>query len=161
MLAEIDSDIAHGRLFDSPRLNAVGKQKYPTLLKEAAEKHDDTWLANELRNGNNFNATEQRNTKNGIVTAKVPVTAPETLAEGEFNRFYLRGLRLRAINERKSGLIVYRAKQVNDPRPESQAKIGSSIDPNRLLSDLRSNVGIDTFLGLPAGPNSGLSAKLP
>ena len=26
-----------------------------------------------------------------IKVAKVPVTAPETLAEGEFNRYYVRG----------------------------------------------------------------------
>jgi hypothetical protein len=30
-----------------------------------------------------------------------------------------------------------------------------------LLDDLRTNVGVDTALGLPAGPNSGLSAMIP
>src|SRR6266851_5569734 len=34
-------------------------------------------------------------------------------------------------------------------------------DPKALLTDLRSNPGVDTALGLPPGPNSGLSARLP
>ena len=58
-------------------------------------------------------------------------------------------------------MIAYRAKQVSNPRPELEALIGQSIDPAKLLNDLQTKIGVDTALGLPAGPNSGLSAKLP
>ena len=93
--------------------------------------------------------------------AEVPYTAPETLAEGEFNRFYARGLCRRAIEEGTSQLIVYRAKQVMNARSASQAKIGTKISAKELLQDLRTHPGVDTALGLPQGPNSGLSVKLP
>ena len=56
---------------------------------------------------------------------------------------------------------VYRAKTVAEPRPESMAMIGARLGPDALLMDLRANVGVDTALGLPPGPNSGLSGRLP
>jgi hypothetical protein len=42
----------------------------------------------------------------------VPVTAADTLAEGEFNRFYLRGLCRRASAANMAEIEVYRAKEV-------------------------------------------------
>jgi hypothetical protein len=65
------------------------------------------------------------------------------------------------MEEGVEALVVYRAKEVANPRPESTALIGKSLPANRLLDDLRANVGTDTALGLPPGPNSGLSVKLP
>jgi len=162
MLEEIDSDIAKGTLYKSPRLTPVGEKDYPQLLKAAAQSHDDGWLAAELRRDSRIAQTEQRRKpKSGFTEAKVPVTAAETLAEGEFNRFYIRGLCVRAIASGITAVVIYRAKQVASPRPESIAKEGNSINAQVLLNDLRTNVGIDTALGLPPGPNSGLSAKLP
>jgi hypothetical protein len=161
MLEEIDEDINKGTLYSSNRLSTTGKADYPELLKQAVSQYDDSWLANQLRVGGRMNTTETRKTKSGVTTAKVPVTAPDTLAEGEFNRFYIRGLCLRAINEGVSNLIIYRAKAVSNPRPDSDAKIGTQIHAESLLEDLRNNPGVDTALGLPPGPNSGLSVKLP
>lgn len=57
-------------------------------------------------------------------------------------------------------IVVYRAKEVSDPRPSSKAKIGERFDPQQLIDDLRNNIGVDTSLGLPPGPNSGLSVQL-
>jgi len=162
MLEEIDSDIAKGALYLSQRLTPGGRTEYPKLLKEAAQSHDDGWLATELRRRSLFAQTEQRRKPSGGYTeAKVPVTAPDTLAEGEFNRFYIRGLCARAITSSIANVVIYRAKSVASPRPESVAKEGTTINAQALLNDLRSNIGIDTALGLPPGPNSGLSAKLP
>lgn len=161
MINEIDNDIANGKLYMSPRLSLAGQNDYPILLREAAEKHDDSWLAANLRQNGRLSATEPRRKPSGGTTmAKVPVTAPETLAEGEFNRFYIRGLCQRAIQEGIPQLIIYRAKQVSSPRADSEAKIGAKVDPQKLLDDLRIHQGIDTALGLPNGPNSGLSVKL-
>jgi hypothetical protein len=89
------------------------------------------------------------------------VNAHEMLAEGEFNRFYIRAVCLRAIKEGTSEVIVYRAKIVEHARAESEQKIGQRIAAETLLRDLRAHPGIDTALGLPPGPNSGLSAQLP
>ena len=89
------------------------------------------------------------------------MTAADTLAEGEFNRFYLRALCRRAVEDGVPNLTVYRAKAVRVPRAESQALVGKAIGAQALLQDLRAHPGTDTALGLPPGPNSGLSAKLP
>ena len=162
MLEEINSDISNNRLYMSGRLNATGQADYPDLLKEAATLHNDTWLASQLRNGNRMNAQESRKKPSGGTTiANVPVTAPDTLAEGEFNRFYIRGLCLYAAREKIDSLVVYRAKQVENARSESQRKIGTTVSASNLLNDLRNSPGVDTALGLPAGPNSGLSVKRP
>ena|SRR5690554_6082028 len=156
MIAEVDCDIEKNILYLSPRLNPKGIANYPTILKDAITNHDDTWLSSQL--SGLMNATEERKKPKGGFTI---VSAPETLAEGEFNRFYARGLCLRAIEEKVEYLIIYRAKVVTNPRPESQAKIGTHINPQALLADLRKNIGVETALGLPPGPNSGLSVKLP
>jgi len=162
MLKEVEDDIASTRLYSSPRLSQAGQADYSDLLQKAIANHDEVWLASQLRSGNRINMQEPRRKPSGGTTSvKVPVTAPETLAEGEFNRFYIRGLCRRAEQEGIASLVVYRAKHVENPRPESERKIGSSISAQSLLNDLRNNIGIDTALGLPAGPNSGLSVKLP
>lgn len=162
MIEEIDMDRAEGHLYISSRLNQAGRDRYPDLLREAAERHDDAWLAQRLRAEDLFSTHESRRTPSGGTTsAKVPVTAPETLAEGEFNRFYARGLCRRAVSETVQEVEVYRAKQVSQPRPSSEAMIGSRLDPNALLNDLRSAQGVEPALGMPPGPNSGLSIRLP
>jgi hypothetical protein len=45
------------------------------------------------------------------------------LAEGEFNRFYIRALCVRAIEDGLPEVIVYRAKEVQSARPESARMI--------------------------------------
>jgi hypothetical protein len=108
-----------------------------------------------------LNATEQRRKpKGGYTTAVVPVAAADTLAEGEFNRFYARGLCRRTQVESDSELKVRRAKEVENPRPQSEALIGSTMDPEKLLLDLRQSIGVEPALGLSPGPNSGLSMKI-
>jgi len=162
MRSEIEADIANKRLYLSPRLSETGQEEYSMLLKEAVSQFDADWLANQLRLNYRLNAVEPRRTPSGGMTAaKVPSNAPEMLAEGEFNRFYIRGLCRRAIDDGITHLIVYRAKAVSHPRPESQARIGTSVEAQTLLDDLRTHPGVDTALGLPNGPNSGLSVHLP
>jgi hypothetical protein len=161
MIEEVEHDIANDQLYISPRLNPQGRAVYLNLLKEAIESQSDGWLAEQLRFGGMMNPMEQRRKPKGDYTmVRVPVTAPDTLAEGEYNRFYIRGLCRRAIEEGIASLEIYRAKAVMQPRSDSQAKIGTKINVEILLNDLRVNIGIDTALGLPPGPNSGLSVKL-
>jgi len=153
MIDEVDYDLKNGNLYISPRLTLKGTKEYAKLLKNASQTGNEITLANDLRTNGIIKPFELRRTKTGTTTAKVPITAPETLAEGEFNRFYIRALCRRVIEEKTGKLEVYRAKQVSRPRSSSQAKIGQIIDPFKLLADLRNNPGVDTALGLPAGPN--------
>lgn len=159
MTKEINSDISNKVLYSSKRFNDNGIKLYPQLLLEAVNTGDEESLAIALKQNNCFAEKEPRNGKNGITYAKVPDTANQTLAESEFNRFYIRGLALKAIASGQI-LIVYRARYSENPRAASEELIGIEVSAEKLLDDLRNNIGVDTSLGLPPGPNSGLSVKL-
>lgn len=162
MLKEIDLDVSSGNLYLSPRLTASGQGQFAQLLSEAAKNHNEVWLAQQLRARHLMRTHEERRKpRGGMTVAQVPVTAPETLAEGEFNRFYARGLCARAIQEGISDVEVYRGKAVSRPRPDSEAMIGQRVAVSSLLQDLRVSQGVEPALGLPPGPNSGLTVRLP
>ena len=72
-----------------------------------------------------------------------------------------RALCRRAIEDGIGELIVYRARPTVNPRPESEALVETTVDPAELLADLRAHPGEATALGIPAGPNSGISVRLP
>lgn len=159
MLSEFELDISLGYLYLSRRFSPVGAAAWPRLLEAALRQGDDESLHQELLSPGMFNQFEQVE-RNGVMHQKrVPATAAATLAEGEFNRFYLRGVAARAISENRK-VEVYRGRLSPNPRRESEALIGQQMDPQALLDDLRSNKGIDTALGLPPGPNSGITGKL-
>ena len=149
MIEEVDYDVSRHSLYLSPRLNVQGSQQYENQLRTAIQTGYETTLAGNLHN-------------NALLRQLEPKTrnAHEVLAEGEFNRFYIRALCRRVLEDGTGRLEIYRAKQVGNPRPTSQARIGQMIDPTQLLNDLRSNIGVDTALGLPPGPNSGLSVRI-
>lgn len=161
MVTEIDSDTAKGALYISDNLNGEGRAVYPELLKVAAANGTDTSLAAEIQPRLNSHQ-KPRQLKSGLLS-KPPimrVDAHEMLAEGEFNRFYIRAVCLHAIEDGIEEVTVYRAKEVVNARSESQQMIGKRVNAKVLLNDLRTNIGIDTALGLPPGPNSGLSVHL-
>jgi len=160
MLEELKHDIGEHKLYLSKRFTTAGERDYPELLRKAIQSHNEDWLAAQLRLAGRINEMEQSQRGGKTFEKRVPVNAAETLAEGEFNRFYLRGLCRRALDEGQAAVVVYRAKFVSQPRLESEQMIGKALDPQTLLRDLRENVGVDTALGLPPGPNSGLSGKL-
>lgn len=160
MVAEVDFDLATDNLYMSPRLSRSGQRDYVDLLREAMLLHDEEWLADNLRHGR-LNLTYQRRTRHGFSQVRMPSNAADTLAEGEFNRYYARALCRRCEEDSIEGLVVYRAKEVSQPRPGSEALIGRTMNAAVLLADLRTNVGVDTEHGMPGGPNSGLSVKLP
>ena len=160
MLQEFDSDVNAGTVYLSTRLKPIAHQTYIDLMRQAIQSGNCVSLAQNIHAGACLQSTYQRKKpKGGYTTAKMPSNAHNTLAEGEFNRFYLRGLCLEAIQQGKM-IEVYRAIAVNQPRAASQVLIGKQLNPNQLLVDLRTNIGVDTALGLPAGPNSGLSGRL-
>jgi hypothetical protein len=159
MSEEFNHDLQANNLYLSKRFNQNGRDYYQRIMPNHIQNGNDDSLAEDLRNNNSFLTHEDRKTVKGVTKVKVPETAAQTFAEGEFNRFYLRGLCLRAISEGKK-IIIYRGRLSENPRSESEAMIGIYLDPNTLLADLRANTGVDTALGLPPGPNSGLTAEL-
>jgi len=161
MVEEILADTASDRIYRSPYLTQQAQGQWPDMLIEAAGSGNDDSLAAAIRTNGCLNATTTRNLKGKTIRAAVPHTAPETLAEGEFNRYYARGLSLKALANGIERLEVYRAKSVANPRPESEQKIGLLVDPQVLLADLRASIGFETALGIPPGPNSGISVRIP
>lgn len=155
MINEVDSDLAEGTLYFSPRLTEFGISKYPEILKISLKALDLDLFISLLSEPDILKLKELR--KDSLV--KVPKNAAQLIAEGEFNKFYIRALCLKAIKE-KVVLEVYRAKEVRIPRPDSEEKIGMIVNPEDLLQDLRETKGIDSHLGLPNGYNSGLSVKI-
>lgn len=161
MLDELVRDVAENRVYLSPRLSSTGTADFPDLLREAAAEHDDTWLAGQLNSRGRLK-THETSQRRGVHYEKaVPWNAAETLAEGEFNRLYIRGQCLRTLDEGSTEVEIFRAKVVGDPRPDSEFRIGTRVDAGQLLDDLRNHVGIDTALKVPGGPNSGISARCP
>lgn len=154
MLDEIDSDIAQNKLYMSKVLKPGYKNVYIDLLKEAVSNGDSDSLADEIVN--NSCLLEYKMTKSG--PRKVPKDAHTKLAEGEFNRFYIRALCMKAIEDNFE-LEVNRAKDVRNARSTSQELIGQTVDPKQTLEDLRKNIGKYTSSGIPGGPNSGLSIQ--
>ncbi len=161
MLRELEMDLADDRLYLSPRLNERGRRSYPSLLRQAIISHDDAWLADQISSNRLLKAYEQRRlVKGGYTKASVPRSAADTLAEGEFNRFFMRGLCARALEEGLDEVQIYRGKKVTSPRPESEKLLGTTKEARKLLNDLRANPGVEPSLGLPPGPNSGLTVRL-
>jgi hypothetical protein len=162
MLEEVEYDIAHNQLHISPFLSGQGVRDYPNLLREAIRAGNDETLAEQLRAHRRITKTlPRKKPKGGFSIASAPVNAAEVLAESEFNRFYIRALARRAIEEGITDLVVYRAKPVQNPRPESEALIEATLPPEDLLNDLRTHPDEPPALGVPSGPNSGLSVRLP
>lgn len=161
MLQELENDIAANRLYISPRLTDEGRNTWPDLLRDAIKHHNDDWLAEQLRTLGLIRDFEQRKTKTGARAVRVPITAPNTLAEGEFNRYYARGLCSAQIDDGHAEVEVYRAKFADNPRRESELMIGRRLPAESLLEDLRTSQGVEPALGVPPGPNSGLSVRRP
>lgn len=163
MIGEYERDHAAGSIFLSPRLTPIGQKEYPGLLREALARGDDDSLAGMIKDGRRLKATEDYTNRQGLAdTRHISATAADQIAEGDFNRYYIRGLCVRAIELGLAQVEVYRAKAVQEPRPESEALIGKRFTPKELLDDLRTHLGDQQpALGVPGGPNSGISVKFP
>jgi hypothetical protein len=158
MLEELERDEKEGGPYRSPRLSPDGVSAYPQALREAIIDGDDQTLEDALRSPGMFNATESYERNGKIHQRKMNRQAPQVLAEGEFNRYYIRGLCARICAEGGGAVEVYRARASAWVRPESEALIGTHIDAERLLDDLRVHIGEEPSL-LP-DVNSGLSVRL-
>jgi hypothetical protein len=162
MLEEVSLDVAANKLSISPFLSGQGVRDYANLLIQAIQEGDDSSLAAALSLQRRLLRSYTRRTRGrGYSIASVPENAANVLAEGEFNRYYIRALARRAIADGLAELIVIRAKPVVQPRPQSEGLVENTVSPQALLADLRAHPGEPSVLGIPAGPGSGLSVRLP
>ena len=162
MIAELDYDQSRGEVYLSPRLSYSGKKVYEDLLREAFLSKSPREFAHSLANEGRLKPTFLRRGRGGsYVRVRTPAGAAYSLAAGEFNRYYMRAQCLLA-NERNMPVVeFYRFRNVVSPRAESERKIGWLVDATFLLEHLRKFQGFSGIMGLPPGPNSGLSVRLP
>lgn len=156
MLEELEISIAENKIYVSNYLSEVGKVDWLHLLRAACENGTDISLGNELRIGGRLNTrTLRKKPKGGFTEVDVPVTAHETLSEGQFNRLYIRAICRRAAADGRATVKVYRAAEREHERPASIALIGTDIGSAELLAKLRN--ALDFNSGFPE-PNTGLCA---
>lgn len=162
MQKELEYDLARQQLHISPYLSGQGIHDFTDLLRNAIKKGDEETLAEALRDKHRIARTAHRQLpQGGFHIVSVPANAAEMIANDAFNRYYMRALCCRAIDEEMEQLIVYRAKPVHTPRSRSEELVETAVDPTQLLKDLRQHTGEATDLGIPGGPNSGLSVHMP
>ena len=158
-IAELDSDLATGAYHPSERIRPTAAAEYQRYLHEALRYYDDRWL--EEHASDLMVDFEPRRTRSGGQTAvKLPEMASRMLAEGDFNRYYMRGVALRAIEEGRQVVEVYRARLSMEPRAESAQLEGHRLPATEVLNYLRGEQVPDPAVTALGRPNSGLSVRL-
>lgn len=159
MVEEIQTAQAADQLYFSARFTDSGRDGWPEWLLQAARERDEHWLAYQLEAASAMKHLETKaKPKGGYTVAHVPDTAAETMAEGQFGRFYVAAICRRAIANGQEAVTVYRAKYRGEPREESRALEGTSRNAKELLEEVRSR---DTSLKCDLlKPNSGLSVDV-
>jgi hypothetical protein len=158
-LSELDADLASGKFHVSERLRPTAIADYERFLRDAIRYYDDRWL--EEHASDLLVDFEPRRTKSGgTTTAKIPGMAARMLAEGDFNRYYMRGVCLRAIDEGREVVEVYRARLSLEPRPESAELEGHRLPARDVLNYLRGEPSAQSAVTAVGRTNSGLSVRL-
>ncbi len=148
MEKEINND---ENLYISNRLSEDWKRNYKNILLKHVRNGDSQTFAEELK---------QYILKYENISWKLkrtPENAHKTLADGEFNRYYILALCKYAIQNNIPYVIVYRAKKVEKPRIESEKLIWQKLDPKKIYKELKNKPFNTAF----SKPNSWISIKLP
>src|SRR5215208_1094334 len=157
--AELNADLENGAFHLSERLRPTAIADYQRLLSEALRYYDDRWLeehASDLL----IDVESRRTRSGGTTTAKIPQMAARMLAEGDFNRYYMRAVCMRAIEEGRQIVEVYRARLSLEPRPESAELEGRRLPAAEVLDHLRGPLSADASVAPLGRTNSGLSVRL-
>jgi hypothetical protein len=81
-------------------------------------------------------------TRRGVMmTQKMRSNAADSLAESEFNRFFIRGLCIQVLGMGLTEVMVTTGRQSKDRGPEYDAFCGKMINAQLLLDDLRTSKG--------------------
>ena len=155
----LDWDLANDTFHVSERLRPTAIDNYKRFRRDALRYYDDLWL--EERASDLIVEVETRRRKSGgTTTARIPEMATRMLVEGDFNRYYMRGVSRRAIEEQRGVVEVYRARLSLDARPESAEIEGARLSPQDVLNWLRGQPSADSPATRLGRPNSGLSVRL-
>ena len=157
MISELDRDIKNGLFYEPSSMKYEYLSSYKLLLRKHFEVGHVEGLEKALT-PSFFKAKD----KSG---RKIPLNIAQVVAFSDINRYYVRAILVRAIEENKS-VCIYRAKQAINERAESKALINKCYHEKetleqmlRIIRDYRilfSSQSKITFLQ----PNSGLSLKL-
>lgn len=152
MLEELELDISVGLFYESVYLQQAFIPVYHQVLYSGFKNGDVNTIINAL--GSHF-------FKKKANDRKTPVNIATTLAFNDFNRYYMRAILKKAINESKN-VCVYRAKESGNQRSESGMLIGkcySAKEVEVILEIMRDyRVLFEKSLEF-FKPNSGLSLK--
>ena len=162
MVDEIEIDIAESKIYFSAYLSQVGQDRWIELLLEAAKVGNADTLATIIRNLGLLNVYYTKQTTG--VRASVPSNGHIVLAESEFNRYYIRAVCRKAIATGVNEVEAYRARSSENPRRTSEVLIGQMFSAPSLLNDVRNATKANEFFthfGVPVGPGSGISVRLP
>jgi len=159
MVAAINEAQSTGNIYESARFNQAGRDQWLTLLLEAAESHDEHWLAFQLEAKAMMKDFEGANTPSGDTRSSTFRTLrhrrwPMVNSIGSISLAFCRKARATG----HTHLVVYRAQAVTEPRPESQALVGTTMSIDGIETQLK-----DTKLSFKSPlvkPNSGLSVRL-
>lgn len=157
MINELERDFKNGLFYEPSSIKAEYINSYKLLLKKYFEIGHVEDLEKALTHS--FFNTKDKNGR------KIPSNIAQTIAFSDFNRYYVRAILIRAINENKR-VCIYRAKQSLNERAESKFLINKCYHEKqtfeqmlKIVRDYRilfSSQSKITFLQ----PNSGLSLKL-
>ena len=157
MINELERDFKNGLFYEPSSIKPEYINSYKLLLRKYFEIGHVEGLEKALT-PSFFNSID----KNG---RKASSNIAQTLAFSDFNRYYVRAILIRAINENKR-VCIYRAKESLNKRSESENLINKCYFEKRTLEQmlrvirdyriLFSSQSKITFLQ----PNSGLSLKL-
>ena len=157
MINELERDVENGLFYKPSSLRSGYIARYKELLRKCFEYGTVEGLERAL-----VSSIFKDKDKSG---RKIPFNISTLLAFSDFNRYYMRAILVRAIDENKS-VCVYRAKQSLNERQESKIAIGQcyfdKIVLAHMLKILRDYKMLFTLKNKPSFMqiNSGLSLKI-
>ena len=159
MVNEVDYDLSVGSLSFIETFIELTQEKYASILKYEFKFGDEVSLGNHFNHEKIFREYYTNRFRKNGEPYKVRSDMHISHSEDEFNRYYIRALCRKKLEWNGINVEIYRAKDSENHRPESDRRIGLLINAQNLLIDLRENVGNETKYEIPEY-RSGLSVKL-
>ncbi|HEY3293884.1 MAG TPA: hypothetical protein VGL38_00445 [bacterium] len=161
MVLECQRDMARDHFVLYKRLTEEGRAAYRKLLLRALEAGDEQTLTESLAQPEFFISSEPYSRGGKVAQRKVSHPAAASLiAETEFNAYYMRGLCRKLMAEGVTRVMVYRAKETENPREGKRVTPGDIWFTCEALDDLRLRESeMSTKRGFLRGPRSGISLR--
>lgn len=153
MLDEFDNDRRVDAVFPSKVVEAARTADYLDAHRDAFASGTPESFAAGVRGSGMLR--ERQDNGNRVN----PDSASSRIADGQFNVYYTRAVAARAA-EVGGEVEIYRARPSSNPRPESEARIGTRLNAEALLTDLRDNSTAPGNFSVLPEVNSGLSVRL-